>query len=423
MASTITDRLYGESSGVAVKAPCASVSNGAPLPLVGLGAVGAYTPLPGDRILVKDQADPTTNGIYNASTGVWQRSGDFNGQFDCVQGTLIVVNFPNAGGTMYQLTTANPVIGTTPLNFFLGGTISQALFNSFLADVTFNGAATDGHANAFFLRTAAYAGGTPGFVNSCLLVETDVTGVSAISDEWAFLALLNNFANGVGSENVAAYFQGNKYGTAATWGAVVEVIERNAVNNPVLGTVALEVDVSVNGTDNLVAGNRIGVDVVIRRFNPAGAAAAANWGYRIDTSDAGASVGFGYGFFPGSTAIVGFDTSHCTINSAAYMMAVGQPIIFDGPLAQTIKLFYDGTGLVYQAAGANDVRLAGAAVQINSGGAFAQVLGPRNTGWNPWTGILNNATVYDASTVTLVQLAQRVAALQNALTVHGLLGL
>lgn len=93
------------------------MSAGAPLPLVGLGAVGGYSPNPGDRILVKDQTDPRANGIYNASTGAWARSGDFDGVYDAVQGTLIVVYFPNAGSTIYQLTTFNPVIGTTPLTF------------------------------------------------------------------------------------------------------------------------------------------------------------------------------------------------------------------------------------------------------------------------------------------------------------------
>jgi hypothetical protein len=117
MTSTITDRVYGESASVAVKAPCVSVSNGAPLPLLGLTPVGGYMPLPGDRILVKDQTDPSTNGIYNASNGAWKRSGDFDGAYDVVQGTLIVVYFPNAGSTIYQLTTFNPIIGTSPLTF------------------------------------------------------------------------------------------------------------------------------------------------------------------------------------------------------------------------------------------------------------------------------------------------------------------
>lgn len=118
MTSTITDRIYGESASVAVKAPCVAVSVGQPLPLAGLGAVGSYAPQVNDRILVKDQTDPTANGIYNASNGAWTRSGDFDGIYDAVQGTLIAVISPTAGGSIfYQLTTLNPIIGTTPLNF------------------------------------------------------------------------------------------------------------------------------------------------------------------------------------------------------------------------------------------------------------------------------------------------------------------
>lgn len=117
MTSTLTDRIYGESASVALKAPCLAVST-TPLLLSGLGAVGNYVPNPGDRILVVNQADPSTNGIYNASTGAWKRSGDFDGPFDCVQGTLAVVYSPNsAQGLFFQLSTPNPVIGTTPLNF------------------------------------------------------------------------------------------------------------------------------------------------------------------------------------------------------------------------------------------------------------------------------------------------------------------
>src|ERR1700704_2368457 len=116
MTSTITDRVYGESASVAIKAPCLSVSAG-PLPLSGLGNVGSYSPNPGDRILVKDQTDPTANGIYNASNGSWARTGDFKGIYDAVEGTLIVVYLPNGVSVLYQLTTVNPIIGTTPLIF------------------------------------------------------------------------------------------------------------------------------------------------------------------------------------------------------------------------------------------------------------------------------------------------------------------
>ena len=51
-----------------------------------------------------------------------------------------------------------------------------------------------------------------------------------------------------------------------------------------------------------------------------------------------------------------------------------------------------------------------------------QVLGARNTGWGAFTGTTNKATVYATGTITLVQLAERVAAIQAALTTHGSLG-
>lgn len=117
MTSTLTDRIYGESASVAVKAPCQAATVGVPLPLVGLTAVGSYTPFEGDRILVKDQSDPTTNGVYNASTGAWARAGDFDGPYDAVQGTLIVVLYSNAQASIYQLSNPNPVIGTSLLTF------------------------------------------------------------------------------------------------------------------------------------------------------------------------------------------------------------------------------------------------------------------------------------------------------------------
>lgn len=117
MATTTTDRLYGESSGVAVKAPVMAATNGQNLPLVGLSPVAGYTPLEGDRILVKDQANPIANGIYNASVSAWQRTGDFDGSYDVVKGTLVVALYNNSQGLIFQLITANPVINTTPLNF------------------------------------------------------------------------------------------------------------------------------------------------------------------------------------------------------------------------------------------------------------------------------------------------------------------
>ncbi len=118
MPSTITDRLYGENSSVAVKAPVRMVSVGANLVLTGLQTVGGVALNEGDRILVKDQSIPSTNGIYNVSASAWQRAGDFDGPYDVVQGTLVIAVLANGGSLFFQLTTANPIqIDTSPLTF------------------------------------------------------------------------------------------------------------------------------------------------------------------------------------------------------------------------------------------------------------------------------------------------------------------
>lgn len=60
------------------------------------------------------------------------------------------------------------------------------------------------------------------------------------------------------------------------------------------------------------------------------------------------------------------------------------------------------------------------ALGIISVGAF-KVVGARRTGWTAATGIFTRTT-FATSTVTLPQLAERVAALIDDLTAHGLIG-
>jgi hypothetical protein len=300
------------------------------------------------------------------------------------------------------------------------GSSAQALFNSFLASCQFAGA-IDSPPNVLFSRISAQTGGTFGFVTPCVEVYTQ-TSPTGGNFEWALLAKLDNYTpSSAGAQNVAFYAQGNKYSNGPTWGATIEVIERNAVNNPLAGTVGLEVDVSVNGTDN-AGGSRVGLDLVIRKFNQLGVAGQANWGYRLQNGNDGVSnVGYGFSFAPGMIGNVGFDTSHGTILTAAYQMAVGQPIIFDGPATQNHKLVVQGAmlGLDYLVANVLATRLlATGGLQVGPN----QVIGQRNTGWTPFTGATDKATVFDPSTITLAQLAARVSALQIAFTTHGSIG-
>lgn len=126
------DRLQGLVGSVAIKAPV-RVATTAAITLNGTQTVDGVAVVSGDRVLVKDQADQTANGIYVADTGNWTRDADFNGTRDCVQGTIVVVvSGTISGATVYQLTTASPVIGTSSLTFAVAGAAALALASNWI---------------------------------------------------------------------------------------------------------------------------------------------------------------------------------------------------------------------------------------------------------------------------------------------------
>jgi hypothetical protein len=75
-------------SGLAVKAPVLVATDG-PITLEGIQTVNSRALVAGDRCLVKDQADPIENGVYNVESSAWQRAGDMDGNRDIVGGTVV----------------------------------------------------------------------------------------------------------------------------------------------------------------------------------------------------------------------------------------------------------------------------------------------------------------------------------------------
>jgi hypothetical protein len=133
MPSTQTDVLAGISTSVAVKAPCRAVASSA-ITLAGLQTVGSVVLVADDRVLVAAQADSTENGIYSASTGQWQRTKDFDGSRDVVNGTLVVAVLPGGTNFFYRTVTDTPcVIGSSDIDFV---TVTQN--DDAAVDVQFN---------------------------------------------------------------------------------------------------------------------------------------------------------------------------------------------------------------------------------------------------------------------------------------------
>jgi hypothetical protein len=87
--------------------------------LSGTQTIDGVDVVAGDRVLVKNQTDPSENGIYVAAAGAWSRASDANADDDVTQGLYTFVAEGTAnGGNGWVLTTADPIVlDTTELSF------------------------------------------------------------------------------------------------------------------------------------------------------------------------------------------------------------------------------------------------------------------------------------------------------------------
>lgn len=137
MAATHEDRNAQLSPGVAIKAPCRAATTGA-ITLSTEQAIDGVACVAGDRVLVKDQTDQTTNGIYLVSTGSWTREPDFDGNRDVVKGTFVfITNGATNAGAFYECTTANPITFGSSLITFAQGALGPIAIPISATNVTF----------------------------------------------------------------------------------------------------------------------------------------------------------------------------------------------------------------------------------------------------------------------------------------------
>lgn len=113
-----TDRTNGLIGDTGMKAPVRLATTAA-ITLSGEQTIDGVAAVTDDAVLVKDQADTTTNGIYLVDTGAWTRRPDCDGPYDLRQGSLVLVVAGTASaGKTFQCTTADPiVVGSSALSF------------------------------------------------------------------------------------------------------------------------------------------------------------------------------------------------------------------------------------------------------------------------------------------------------------------
>lgn len=196
---------------------------------------------------------------------------------------------------------------------------------------------TDGDAGGFTVRrdTSALKGGTRGYVNAAASIYS-LTGPDNAAFEWAVLGVLQNHARA--GENVAGYFQGNKYSTGPTWALVSEVWSNTTDPGAMVGH---ELDVWTTGPDT---GARIGLDVVL---GDSGTTHGGNTPSAQVGGSAGVRIGANHPAWRWTRGLqlmgnytVGIDTSTANAQTAV-RLAYGQEIAFEG--SDQIKLkFMDG---------------------------------------------------------------------------------
>jgi hypothetical protein len=104
-------------SGLAWKDTCRLASTGQTT-LSGLAAIDGVTPVIGDRILLKNQATPAENGIWNAQSGAWTRASDFLVSGDVLNAAVFISEGTVNADTAWVMTTNAPItVGTTPLTW------------------------------------------------------------------------------------------------------------------------------------------------------------------------------------------------------------------------------------------------------------------------------------------------------------------
>lgn len=129
--SWVIGQVQSAAAGIASKPPVNAVATAnVVLATNGLAAVGGYTPVDNDRILVVGQTANTENGVYNAHAAAWTRTtvdGAAPGEIE--PGAMWLAVSGTAAGSQYRVaTTGTIVLGTTPLSivqFGAGQTYTQ----------------------------------------------------------------------------------------------------------------------------------------------------------------------------------------------------------------------------------------------------------------------------------------------------------
>jgi hypothetical protein len=157
--------LSGYPWTVVMKSPVKAVSLGSNLTLSGVSSWDANVTLfDGDRVLIKDQTDPTQNGIWVVHSGPWTRATDLQIPADFTRGLLVFVTQGTYGGSTWQVA---PTITSWSQGSAPPGTSAWVAGTTYGAKANVTPTAT--HATGYWYQTASggiAAGSEPAWPSS-----------------------------------------------------------------------------------------------------------------------------------------------------------------------------------------------------------------------------------------------------------------
>ena len=108
--------LQSYAAGISWKQPCACASL-TTITLLGLQTIDGYTTLVGDRVLVKNQATASQNGIYIASATAWIRALDADTWNELISAITFIEYGTQAGGAWFCTAQPGGTINVTAVNW------------------------------------------------------------------------------------------------------------------------------------------------------------------------------------------------------------------------------------------------------------------------------------------------------------------